>query len=165
MDASAASTALAAVASTAVFEGVALFVAVGDPCPSYADQSQDATEMLRDWRRMFPAAKAFQMKALVLGSASAAITAWGLRDSNTQAAAAFGIAVAANVATVGYTVGSIEPLNNRMLPLGAVEKRETEEGIRGMLQQWSKMHGLRTVLGAVALGASLYGTHTLLTSK
>lgn len=121
--------------------------------------------MLRDWRRMFPAAKAFQMKALVLGSASAAITAWGLRDSNTQAAAAFGIAVAANVATVGYTVGSIEPLNNRMLPLGAVEKRETEEGIRGMLQQWSKMHGLRTVLGAVALGASLYGTHTLLTSK
>jgi hypothetical protein len=38
MDASAASTALAAVASTAVVEGVALFVAVGDPCPSYADQ-------------------------------------------------------------------------------------------------------------------------------
>jgi hypothetical protein len=34
-----------------------------------------------------------------------------------------------------------------------------------LLLQWSKMHGLRTVLGAVALGASLYGTHTLLTSK
>jgi hypothetical protein len=31
--------------------------------------------------------------------------------------------------------------------------------------QWGKMHGVRTLLGGVALGATLYGTHALLTSK
>lgn len=33
------------------------------------------------------------------------------------------------------------------------------------LAQWGRLHSLRTALGAVALGASLYGAHSLLTSK
>jgi hypothetical protein len=33
------------------------------------------------------------------------------------------------------------------------------------MPQWGKMHGVRTALGSVALGASLFGTHALLTRK
>lgn len=31
--------------------------------------------------------------------------------------------------------------------------------------QWGDLHGTRTLLGAAALGAALYGTHACLTSK
>ncbi|EFN56684.1 hypothetical protein CHLNCDRAFT_144574 [Chlorella variabilis] len=171
MDSTGAATALAAVAAAGVFEGVALFLSAADPVPSYNDPSQDAKELLRGWRRMFPEAKAFQIKVIALGTAAAATTAWGLRDGSPRAAAAFGLAAAANVAIVAHTMRNMMPLNNHLMAAGEAEK-EGDASIAAKLQQartglgrWGRLHSLRTALGAVALGASLYGAHSLLTSK
>lgn len=165
MDSSAATTALVALGACAAFEGTALFLSAADPVPFYSDETQSPQELLRDWRRMFPGAMGLQSKVVVLGAASAGVTAWGLRDTNGQAAAGFGAALAANVGIFAYTMLRIMPLNNRLLPEGEVEKVESEAGIRALLKQWGEMHGVRTILGGVAMGGAAYGLHALLTSK
>ena len=76
-----------------------------------------------------------QSKLVALGAVASAVTAWGLRDSDGRAAAAFGAAAACNVAIFGYTLAQLIPLNNRLLPEGEVEAVESDESIAGMLRQ------------------------------
>lgn len=84
---------------------------------------------------MYPAAKGLQSKLVALSAAASAAAAYGLQGSRPGAAAAFGATAAAHVAILGYTLRAIMPLNDRLLPEGAVEKAEDDAGIRRLLQR------------------------------
>lgn len=91
-----------------------------------------------------------QIKVIALGTAAAATTAWGLRDGSPRAAAAFGLAAAANVAIVAHTMRNMMPLNNHLMAAGEAEK-EGDASIAAKLQQ------ARTGLGRVCVGGGQHG--------
>ena len=68
-------------------------------------------------------------------------------------------------AIFSFTLVKIMPLNRALLPKGGVEKSKEGPEVRDMLLQWGRLHAVRTALGAVAVGASLYGLRALLASK
>lgn len=76
-----------------------------------------------------------QLKMIALGTAAAAVAALGLRTDHPRAAAAFGVTAAANACTLGHTLRSLMPLNNRLMAPGQLEAAESEEGIRGLLRE------------------------------
>ena len=80
---------------------------------------------------------------MVLGTAASSLAAWGLRDSNGAAAASFGVSAGALVGIFAYTMKAIMPINRRLLPEGRVEEKESEEGIRALLQQASRLFARR----------------------
>ncbi|KAI7837588.1 hypothetical protein COHA_008601 [Chlorella ohadii] len=122
---------------------------------------QSPKELLADWRRMFVPAMKLQARLVVLGTVASTLTAWGLRSSNPKAAASFGATAAANVFIFGFTMSKIMPVNRRLLPEGDAGKLN-DEGLRGLLKQWGELHGVRTIAGAAALGAALFGVHCCL---
>lgn len=77
-----------------------------------------------------------QTRSLVwLGTAASTLTALRLQGANPSAAAAFGAAAALNIAVMSYTVKRVLPVNMQLLQVGQAEAKESEEGIRCLLQQ------------------------------
>jgi hypothetical protein len=132
-------TALLALVAAALFAGAALYVSVAEH-PARMGLAESAA--LAQWQPSYARAAPMQAGLALLSFLLGAWTWWKLGDPWLLAGA---LAIGANIP---LTLIAIMPTNRR-LKATAIEAAGPET--RVLLDRWGRLHGLRTLLGLVAV--------------
>jgi hypothetical protein len=127
-----------ATAATGCFAGAAIYInAVEHPARMSGGVAMALTEFRPSYRR----ATVMQVSLAVTGVLSGLLYAWQHGDGAVFVAALLLGAV------IPFTLVAIMPTNNRLLTSGV----ETDEvAARALLTRWNRLHGVRSLLSAVA---------------
>lgn len=132
-------------ATTSVFAAMAAYITIVE-APARAEV--DPQEGLHQFRASYPRAVRI-MPALAAVAGVSSIGAWWMSRRRLTRYLIGGIAIGA---VIPFTFAAMMPINKRLLDkstaLGALEAR-------GLLDKWSSLHNVRTLLAVVALVALL----------
>jgi Domain of unknown function (DUF1772) len=139
---------LLALIGAAIFFGVALYVNVVE---QPARLSLDDRALLAEWKPSYKRGTAMQAPLALVGCLLGVIAWW--RTSHTL----FLIGAVAIIAPWPWTLIGIKPVNDALL---ATEPDSAGPQTRTLLVKWGALHGVRTVLGALATLAFLWACMT-----
>ena len=129
---------LIALALAATFFGAALYIHLAE---HPARMMLDDANALAQWSPSYARAFAMQGGLAVASGLAGFLAAWLTQDW------LWAVGAAAMLANWPYTVFGILPLNNR---LNAILPSDAGPETRQMLNQWNRLHGLRTILSGLA---------------
>jgi hypothetical protein len=135
---------LLALIAAAFFTGVALYVNVAE---QPARLSLDDRALLTDWNPSYKRGAAMQAPLALLGCLLGLIAWWQTSHPG------FLIGAVAMIAPWPWTLIGIKPTNDALL---ATEPDRAGPQTRALVVKWGALHGVRTVLGALATLAFLW---------
>jgi Domain of unknown function (DUF1772) len=134
---------LLALTAAALFTGAAFYI-------NFAEQPArmllDTRALLTQWKPSYKAGFTMQSTLAIVGCVLGLIAAWQTRSL------AFVAGALLIVANWPWTVFGIFPVNHKLL---AMDPATAGEEARRLLEQWNKLHAVRTGLGALATVAFL----------
>jgi Anthrone oxygenase len=135
---------LLALIAAAFFTGVALYVNVAE---QPARLSLDDRALLTEWKPSYKRGAAMQAPLALLGCLLGLIAWWQTSYPG------FLIGAVAMIAPWPWTLIGIKPTNDALL---ATEPDRAGPQTRALVVKWGALHGVRTVLGALATLAFLW---------
>ncbi len=135
---------LLALIGAAVFTGVALYVNVAE---QPARLSLDDRALLAEWKPSYKRGAAMQAPLALLGCLLGVMAWWQTSHPG------FLIGAVAIIAPWPWTLIGIKPTNDALL---ATEVDRAGPQTRALVVKWGALHGVRTVLGALATLAFLW---------
>ncbi|MDB5637980.1 MAG: hypothetical protein JWP51_2888 [Bradyrhizobium sp.] len=135
---------LLALIAAAFFTGVALYVNVAE---QPARLSLDDRALLAEWKPSYKRGAAMQAPLALLGCLLGLIAWWQTSHPG------FLIGAVAMIAPWPWTLIGIKPTNDALL---ATEPDRAGPQTRALVVKWGALHGVRTVLGALATLAFLW---------
>ena len=129
---------LLALVIAAVFAGAAIYINVAE---HPARLKLPVGALLTQWKPSYTRGFAMQATLAVLGGVLGAMAWWETRDGLWLAGAVV------LVANWPYTLLGIMPTNRRLI---ATAPDSADAATRSLLEQWGRLHALRSVLGAIA---------------
>jgi hypothetical protein len=135
---------LLALIAAAFFTGVALYVSVAE---QPARLSLDDRALLTEWKPSYKRGAAMQAPLALLGCLLGLIAWWQTSHPG------FLIGAVAMIAPWPWTLIGIKPTNDALL---ATEPDRAGPQTRALVVKWGALHGVRTVLGALATLAFLW---------
>jgi Domain of unknown function (DUF1772) len=135
---------LLALIAAAFFTGVALYVNVAE---QPARLSLDDRALLTEWKPSYKRGAAMQAPLALLGCLLGLIAWWQTSHPG------FLIGAVAMIAPWPWTLIGIKPTNDALL---AMEPDRAGPQTRALVVKWGALHGVRTVLGALATLAFLW---------
>jgi hypothetical protein len=135
---------LLALIAAAFFTGVALYVNVAE---QPARLSLDDRALLTEWKPSYKRGAAMQAPLALLGCLLGLIAWWQTSHPG------FLIGAVAMIAPWPWTLIGIKPTNDALL---ATEPDRAGPQTRALVVKWGALHGVRTVLGALATLAFLW---------
>jgi hypothetical protein len=135
---------LLALIAAAVFTGVALYVNVAE---QPARLSLDDRALLAEWKPSYKRGAAMQAPLALLGCLLGVMAWW--QTSHVG----FLIGAVAIIAPWPWTLIGIKPTNDALL---ATEVDRAGPQTRALVVKWGALHGVRTILGALATLAFLW---------
>jgi hypothetical protein len=130
--------------AAAFFTGVALYVNVAE---QPARLSLDDRALLTEWKPSYKRGAAMQAPLALLGCLLGLIAWWQTSHPG------FLIGAVAMIAPWPWTLIGIKPTNDALL---ATEPDRAGPQTRALVVKWGALHGVRTVLGALATLAFLW---------
>jgi hypothetical protein len=130
--------------AAAFFTGVALYVNVAE---QPARLSLDDRALLTEWKPSYKRGAAMQAPLALLGCLLGLIACWQTSHPG------FLIGAVAMIAPWPWTLIGIKPTNDALL---AMEPDRAGPQTRALVVKWGALHGVRTVLGALATLAFLW---------
>jgi hypothetical protein len=128
----------------ALFAGAALYVSsVEQP----ARLSLDIHAALAEWRPAYKGGTAMQAPLAAIGFLLGALAWWQTREP------AFGVGALAMIANWPWTLLAIMPVNGKLMKDDAAR---TDSQTRALLENWGRLHAVRTGLGLLATLAFLW---------
>ena len=106
---------------------------------------------VENFQQIFPRAMSMQAKAGIL-AAIGGISLYFL-DSSHPGACYFGISGICFLALFPWTKFKIMPINNALMDESALKKND--EWINEMIDNWGRVHFVRTVLGGIAFALNI----------
>ena len=135
---------LLALIAAAVFTGVALYVNIAE---QPARLLLDDRALLTEWKPSYRRGAAMQAPLALLGCLLGVMAWWQTSQVG------FLIGAVAIIAPWPWTLIGIKPTNDALL---ATEVDRAGPQTRGLVVKWGALHGVRTVLGALATLAFLW---------
>jgi hypothetical protein len=135
---------LLALIAAAVFTGVALYVNIAE---QPARLLLDDRALLTEWKPSYRRGAAMQAPLALLGCLLGVMAWWQTSQ------AGFLIGAVAIIAPWPWTLIGIKPTNDALL---ATEVDRAGPQTRALVVKWGALHGVRTVLGALATLAFLW---------
>jgi Domain of unknown function (DUF1772) len=135
---------LLALIASAIFGGAALYVNVAE---QPARLSLDDRALLAEWKPSYKRGAAMQAPLALLGFVLGMLAWWQTSHSG------FLIGAIAIMAPWPWTLIVIKPTNDRLL---ATDPEKAGLQTRALIVKWGAIHGVRTVLGALATVAFLW---------
>jgi hypothetical protein len=130
-----------ALVAAALFTGAAVYINVVE---QPARLGLDDAALLREWQPAYRRGFAMQAPLALAGFIFAAIAAWQSRDWGWLVGAVL------MLANWPYTLLAIKPTNARLM------EATSDTGIRPLVEQWGRLHAVRTILGGLAVIAFLW---------
>ncbi len=131
----------------ALFTGAAFYI-------NWAEQPArlglDDAAMLKEWMPSYKRGFAMQASLAVIGFMLGAAAWWSSGDWRYL----FGAVVL--LANWPFTLFVIMPVNNKLM---ATPAQDAGPGTRALVEQWGRLHAVRTMLGAVATVIFLWALH------
>jgi len=134
-----------ALITAAVFAGAALYVNVAE---QPARLMLDDQALLSEWKPSYKRGFAMQAPLAVVGCLFGLIAWWQGREP------VFLIGAALMIANWPWTLLRIMPTNNTLM---AIDPADATPKVRALIVKWGSLHGVRSVLGALATIAFLFG--------
>jgi hypothetical protein len=135
---------LLALIASAIFGGAALYVNVAE---QPARLSLDDRALLTEWKPSYKRGAAMQAPLALIGFVLGLLAWWQTSHSG------FLIGAIAIIAPWPWTLIVIKPTNDALL---ATETDKAGPQTRALIVRWGAIHGVRTVLGALATAAFLW---------
>jgi hypothetical protein len=137
-------TGLLALTAAALFTGAAFYVNVAE---QPARLSLDDRALLSEWKPSYKRGAAMQAPLALVGFVLGGIAWWQAGH------AGFWVGAIAIIAPWPWTLIRIKPVNDALL---ATEIENAGPPTRALIVKWGALHGVRTVLGALATLAFLW---------
>ena len=131
----------------AVFAGAAFYINFAE---HPARMALDDRSLLKQWKPSYAAGYTMQASLAVLSGLLGLANAWMTRDWRWLVGA---VLILSNWP---YTLLGIMPTNHK---LNAIGEADAGPASRGMLENWGRLHAVRTALGCIATLAYLWALH------
>jgi hypothetical protein len=135
---------LLALIAAAIFSGVALYVNIVE---QPARLSLDDRALLGEWKPSYKRGAAMQAPLALIGFLLGILAWW------QTSRVGFLIGAIAIIAPWPWTLIVIKPTNDALM---ATDSDQASPQTRSLILQWGAIHGVRTVLGALATAAFLW---------
>jgi hypothetical protein len=135
---------LLALIAAAIFGGVALYVNIVE---QPARLSLDDRALLAEWKPSYKRGAAMQAPLALIGFLLGILAWW------QTSRVGFLIGAIAIIAPWPWTLIVIKPTNDALM---ATDSDQASPQTRSLILQWGAIHGVRTVLGALATAAFLW---------
>jgi hypothetical protein len=135
---------LLALIAAAIFSGVALYVNIVE---QPARLSLDDRALLGEWKSSYKRGAAMQAPLALIGFLLGILAWW------QTSRVGFLIGAIAIIAPWPWTLIVIKPTNDALM---ATDSDQASPQTRSLILQWGAIHGVRTVLGALATAAFLW---------
>ena len=129
----------------ALFSGAALYINVAE---QPARLQLDDRALLAEWTPAYAAGTRMQAPLAGMGFLLGTLAWW------QTSLASFAFAALAMLANIPWTLLVIMPVNRR---LSQTEPLDANAVTRALVQQWARLHAVRTLFGFVALAAFVIG--------
>lgn len=133
-----------ALMAAAIFTGAALYVNIAE---QPARLLLDDRALLTEWKPSYKRGAAMQAPLALVGCVFGLIAWWQVSHPG------FLIGAVAIIAPWPWTLIGIKPVNDALL---ATEIDQAGPSTRALVVKWGGLHGVRTVLGALATSAFLW---------
>jgi Anthrone oxygenase len=130
----------------AVFSGAAIYINVGE---QPARLKLDDRSLLSEWKPAYKRGFAMQASLAVLGFVLGLLAWWQTRDWRWLLGAAL------LIANWPYTLAVIMTTNSRLM---AITPDEAGSESRKLIENWGRLHAVRTALGFLATAAFLWAS-------
>ena len=131
---------------SAVFSGAAIYINVGE---QPARLKLDDRSLLSEWKPAYKRGFAMQASLAVLGFVLGLLAWWQTRDWRWLLGAAL------LIANWPYTLAVIMTTNSRLM---AITPDEAGSESRKLIENWGRLHAVRTALGFLATAAFLWAS-------
>ena len=131
---------------SAVFSGAAIYINLGE---QPARLKLDDRSLLSEWKPAYKRGFAMQASLAVLGFVLGLLAWWQTRDWRWLLGAAL------LIANWPYTLAVIMTTNSRLM---AITPDEAGSESRKLIENWGRLHAVRTALGFLATAAFLWAS-------
>lgn len=136
-----------ALISAAMFAGAAFYINFAE---HPARMRLDDRSLLQQWKPSYAAGFTMQATLAVVSGAFGFVAAWMTKDWRWIVGAVL------MLANWPYTLLGIMPTNHK---LNAIADADAGPVSRRLLEKWSRLHAVRTVLGGIATAVYLWAMH------